>query len=281
MFRLDKEKDLCSWYFWLTLTYDDFWLPRTKSGDPCFDKSHCRKFFEHIRIKYRDQGITFKHFLVSEYGGNGTKRPHYHCLLMVYAPQSMSLSDQWKCRQEMNEYLVHKAWKYGFVNEKSFHGRVIRYLTKYCCKPEIIGEFHEMSPFALISPGIGEGYVQSLTAERIAQFKKSGDFTVRYGTGKTELPRYIIDKILPCSTEKLIKAAESGKKDEYLDILNNRNIRFKANCRKAQLQQSRIESNFKSNDQSFDTYAYLRYLQSNRDYAYEEFRTKIKRRKDL
>ena len=149
MFRLDKEREFCSFYFWLTLQYDPDHVPRTNSGDMCFDKKHCRLFFEHIRIKYRESGINFKHFLVSEYGGKATKRPHYHCLLMVYCPDDLSLPEMYKIRHEMRDYLVDGAWKYGHVTEKSFHGRVIRYLTKYCCKPEIVGDYHEMSPFTL------------------------------------------------------------------------------------------------------------------------------------
>ena len=68
MFRLDQERDSSSWYYWLTLQYDEDHVPRLSSGEYCFSKDHCRAFFEHIRIKYREFGITFKHFLVSEYG---------------------------------------------------------------------------------------------------------------------------------------------------------------------------------------------------------------------
>lgn len=283
MFRLDKEKEVCSWYFWLTLQYDPDHVPRTSSGDMCFDKKHCRAFFEHIRIKYRESGITFKHFLVSEYGGNATKRPHYHCLLMIYAPDNMSLSEKYKINREMRDYLIHKAWKYGHVTEKAFHGRVLRYLTKYCCKPEIVGDYHEMPPFALISPGIGAKYLESLSADRIDQMINSRDFTAWYGNKKINLPRYHLDKILPASKQKAIESYLNGDYDTFDQIMVNRRIRQEANLKHAELSAAKIESNFKSNSDltGFDTYRYLRYLQSNRDYEYQQFTTKIRQRKDL
>lgn len=283
MFRLDKERETCSWYYWLTLQYDPDHVPRMPSGDMCFDKKHCRAFFEHIRIKYRESGITFKHFLVSEYGGNATKRPHYHCLLMVYAPETLSLSQKYKINREMREYLIHKAWKYGHVTEKSFHGRVLRYLTKYCCKPEIVGDYHEMSPFALISPGIGAKYLESLSPDRIDQMIKNRDFSARYGAGKIHLPRYYLDKILPASKQKAVEADLNGDSDTFDLIISNRHIRQEINSKLAEQSARKLESNFKINSDlvDFDTYKYLRYLKSNRDYEYQQFKTKIRQRKDL
>lgn len=283
MFRLDKEKEFCSFYYWLTLQYDPDHVPRKPSGDMCFDKKHCRLFFEHIRIKYRESGITFKHFLVSEYGGNGTKRPHYHCLLLVYCPVHLNLADQFKLNREMRDYLIHQAWKYGHVTEKAFHGRVLRYLTKYCCKPEIVGDYHEMSPFTMISSGIGEKYLESLSKDRINQIKSSGDFTVRYGSGKIQLPRYYLDKILPSSRADREKALEENNLERFKELNQNWYIRRSSNRRLASLQASKLEQQFKINDDliGFDTSKYLRLSESNRDYAYEEFKTKIRQRKDL
>lgn len=281
MFRLDKEKDLCSWYYWLTLQYDQDHVPKTISGDLCFDKSHCRKFFEHTRIKYRELGITFKHFLVSEYGGNGTHRPHYHCLLMVYCPDHFDLKQKFEINREMRDYLIHQAWKYGHVTEKGFHGRVLRYLTKYCCKPELVGDYHEMPPFTLISPGIGEGYLAKLSSDRLDQIRETGDFSVRYGSGIITLPRYLQEKIMPSSLDKFRKALDSRDYELSQAILNNRSIKRKRAKELVNQDLKKFENQFNNKDFGLDIYRYLRLAKSNRDYEYQQFKTKIQQRKDL
>ena len=164
-FRLDQEKDKCSFYFWLTLQYSDAFVPRLEDGEMCFSKEHCRQFFEKIRKRYQEKRgnlaqFKFKHFLVSEYGPNSTHRPHYHLLLLVYS--DLPLAKVYKVRCEMKDYILHEAWPYGYVTEKSFHGRVLSYLTKYCTKPELIGEKHTMKPFTLISRGIGLSFIDDL-----------------------------------------------------------------------------------------------------------------------
>ena len=159
MFRLDQEKENCSFYYWLTLQYDDEHVPR-EAGEMVFSKKHCREFFEKLRRRYSDKGITFKHFLVSEYGPNSTHRPHYHCLLMVYLQGNFEETRFYQ--SEIKDFILTEAWPHGHVTEKSFHGRVLRYLTKYCCKPEMIGQYHRMKPFTLISRGIGLSYLESV-----------------------------------------------------------------------------------------------------------------------
>lgn len=191
-FRLDQERDNCTFYFWLTLQYDDDHVPKDH-GEMCFSKAHCHKFFEKLRLRYRDSGHTFKHFLVSEYGPNGTHRPHYHCLLMVY--NEYNLAQNYEVKREMKDFILSVAWPYGHVTEKGFHGRVLRYLTKYCTKPELIGDYHRMKPFTLISRGIGLSYLDSLSDYQKQQMIEKHDFSVRYGSGKIQLPRYYTDKI--------------------------------------------------------------------------------------
>lgn len=271
MFRLDQERESCSFYYWLTLQYDEEHVPK-KDGEYCFDKSHCRKFFEKLRQLYRKQKIGFKHFLVSEYGPNGTHRPHYHCLLMVYAPEDISIKDTYELRTEMRDYLLHKAWPYGYVCEKSFHGRVLSYLTKYCCKPELVGDFHKMKPFTLISQGIGLNLLSTLGDARIERMKEKLDFTLLYNGSKIKLPRYYVQKIAPHSVQDLISADSI---DEYLEISERRR-------RLSRMQSDLSLNRLQKIQNEFGSYAsYREALKSNRDYAYDEFKSKIKKRKNL
>lgn len=212
-FRLDQEKDVCAFYYWLTLQYDEDHVPHLENGEMCFSKEHCRSFFEKLRKRYEPNGYKFKHFLVSEYGPTSTHRPHYHCLLMVYSDKP--LHELYLARKEMKEFIIEKAWENGHVTEKSFHGRVLTYLTKYCCKPELLGQKHTMQPFTLISRGIGLSYLDKLSDERKRQMIEKLDFTVHYGKSKIQLPRYYVDKIMPHSAQLERDYLSSGDWDSY------------------------------------------------------------------
>lgn len=266
MFRLDQEKEFCSFYLWLTLQYDPEHVP-VKDGEMCFSKEHCRGFFEKLRKKYGLEGTTFKHFLVSEYGPNGTKRPHYHCLLLVY--NDKSLADNYLFKQELKQFIFDKAWTYGHVTEKGFHGRVLRYLTKYCCKPELIGDYHRMKPFTLISKGIGLDYLKTLPKKQIEQMKESLNFTVYYGSSKIQLPRYYVDKILPHSLEDLRKCETQ---DQRLELRKTR---------RALQERNKLAFNQFHVDYERDPYLFIKSKENNRLAKTQEFISKIKSRKDL
>lgn len=277
-FRLDQERESCSWYYWLTLQYDEDHVPHIEnSSEYCFSKQHCREFFEKLRKRYNS--VKFKHFLVSEYGPNGTHRPHYHCLLLVYSKDPIKL--QIEMREEMKDFILNVAWPNGHVTEKSFHGRVLRYLTKYCTKPELIGEKHTMKPFTLISKGIGISYLDKLPAKQLDQMKQSLDFTVRYGSGFIQLPRYYVDKILPHSMEDLRKVTPTKNLDrlsswtEYNKLVE---VRTSLANRQNLLVSQRVN---KLLQQNLDPIEEIRFREISRNAVYDNFRSKLKSRKDL
>ena len=277
MFRLDQEKDSAKFYFWLTLTYSDDHVPRFEDGEMCFSKDHCRDFFEKIRKRYAKHGHTFKHFLVSEYGPEATHRPHYHCLLMVY--NDFKPEFNFLVRKEMRDFLIHDCWRYGHVQEKAYHGGVLRYLTKYCCKPELTGEYHRMNPFTLISRGIGLSLLDRIPEDHKKQMIDKLDFTYSYNGGKIQLPRYYVDKILPHSKQDLREAmiAEDWQKYDYLtavrnDLQKKHNLLYGA----AHAALSKIDD--------FDYDAFEKYRSSkkdSRDYQFAIFRSKLKKRKNF
>ena len=277
MFRLDQEKDNCSFYFWLTLQYSDEFVPRFPDGEMCFSKDHCHGFFEKLRKRYVKQGLTFKHFLVSEYGPNATHRPHYHCLLMVYSDRS--LHDQFILRNELKDFLIHKAWPYGHVTEKTFHGRVLRYLTKYCLKPELLGQYHTMKPFTLISRGIGLSLLDRIPEHHLKQMVENLDFTYRYGLGKIQLPRYYVDRILPHSLEDLRNSIPEDPSGDWSDYDKLKSIREKLAAKNnAKVLQRTLQSVRKYSSDPFkqtkDHFASI-------DYEMDKFRSIVKLRKDL
>ena len=269
-FRLDQEREACSFYFWLTLQYSDEYVPHDEqTGEMCFSKKHCRDFFEKIRKRYSN--YKFKHFLVSEYGPHSTHRPHYHCLLLCYSNKSLKelINDQ----TEMRDFLINKAWTYGYVFQKSFHGRVLSYLTKYCCKPEVIGQFHKMKPFTLISKGIGLNYLENMSERQKQQMIKSLDFTVRYGSGKIQLPRYYVDKIVPHSLQNLKDAIDTP---DYETISS---IRRRLGAQ--QTDYARRSYNDSLQKYNGDVYAENRSKEIMREATWSNFKSKVKNRKDL
>lgn len=284
MFRLDQEKENCKFYFWITLQYSDEYVPRIKDShlsdiaeDPnemCFSKEHCRQFFERLRKRYcKKNGSTFKHFLVCEYGPNSTHRPHYHLLLMVY--NDLDLATNFHIRKEMREYIIHDAWDYGHVTEKSFHGRVLAYLTKYCTKPELLGQNHTMKPFTLISRGIGLCLLDKIPEKQKSQMIENLDFTYRYGSGKIQLPRYYVDRILPHSLEDLRKATPTKylkRRSSWSEFDRISDIR-----RRLAEKQSVLSKAYGIKREDED------YIQRKDriDYELSKFKSKIKMRKDL
>lgn len=282
MFRLDQEKENCSFYFWITLTYADEFLPRIKNylppphedpNETCFSKTHCREFFERLRKRYaRKNGSKFKHFLVCEYGPNETHRPHYHLLLMVY--NDFDLSKNFKLRKEMRDFIIHDAWSYGNVKEKPFHGGVLSYLTKYCCKPDLINLKRTMKPFTLISPGIGECLLDKITEKHKQQMIDKLDFTYRYGRSKIQLPRYYVDKILPHSLQDLRNAIPSDPLDpaNWKEYDRIKDIRSRLADRQSALAKKEAITHF---DEDYEV------MNNRRNYEFTKFVERAKRRKNF
>ena len=277
MFRLDQEKDNSKFYFWLTLTYSDDHVPRFNDGEMCFSKVHCRDFFEKIRKRYEKHGHKFKHFLVSEYGPEATHRPHYHCLLMVY--NDFTPEQNFLVRKEMREFLIHDCWRYGHVQEKAYHGGVLKYLTKYCCKPELSGEQHTMSPFTLISRGIGLSLLDRIPDAHKKQMIDRLDFTYSYNGGKIQLPRYYVDRILPHSLQDVRDSIISGDWESFEKLKDIRNrLQQKQNYKSIRAHADLL--NIDSFDfDGFNKYEFIK--NDTRAYQFAEFRSKLKRRKNL
>ena len=126
--------------YFLTLTYNDDNLPCMTFPDGskqlCFYKRHIHNFIKYLRIQLKKRGYPYKdikYLICSEYGKNGTERPHYHPLL--FFPKRIP----WKVLFDLKDGVIIKAWHYGFVvcSKMGFEVRScrgIRYATKYVCK---------------------------------------------------------------------------------------------------------------------------------------------------
>lgn len=197
-FRLEQEKQASSYLHWLTLQYDPQHVPKTKNGELCVSKEDCRTFFERMRKAFPQ--LKFKHFLVSEYGPQ-TYRPHYHCILFVKS-QNADVRFLLDMKKQTSDY-IRKAWNFGYVCEKHYHNNVYFYVTKYCCKPELIGFTPEVKPFTLVSRGIGEEFLAKLDVQKLIETE---NFRVSFRGSAMELPRYYKQKLLPSSNWSPIKS---------------------------------------------------------------------------
>lgn len=190
-FRLEKEVLVSDIAFWLTLQYDDEHLPRS-NGIPCVSKDHCINYFHKLRrwIKNNDLKVTFKYFLVSEYGPQ-TLRPHYHALLLFKLP-GLAFESMLELRQTLYEQCKTR-WYHGHVQESLFHSGVIKYLSKYVFK-DALSHLYPVPTFRLISKGIGEEYLKKLDLQGLIRD------CWRDPSGL--VPRYYRDKILPLTPNK-------------------------------------------------------------------------------
>lgn len=76
--RLMKEYNLHDRSSFLTLTYQDSSLPKTRSKLPTLNLEHTQLFMKRLRKRFSPASLRF--FLCGEYG-ESTLRPHYHLIL--------------------------------------------------------------------------------------------------------------------------------------------------------------------------------------------------------
>lgn len=184
-FRLEQEVLVSDLALWLTLQYDEQHLPRS-NGIPVVSRKHCVNYLHKLRryIKVCDLKVTLKYFLVSEYGPL-TLRPHYHVLFLFRLPQK-TLDELLELRQILYE-ACKSRWYHGHVQASLFHKGVIKYLSKYVFKSTQEG--YPLTPFRLISKGIGECFLKYIDLDGIIR----DCWRVPQGI----LPRYYRDKLLP------------------------------------------------------------------------------------
>ncbi len=162
--------------YFVTLTYDDFHVPKSYYPDPETGEAHtsltlCKRDFQlwmkRLRKKFSDDKIRF--FACGEYGGE-TKRPHYHAIVF-----GLHLSDlvKYKTVREGDSYYtyynsdsIQDTWPNGFVvvGEVTWEScaYVARYVTKkltglqseFYEKFNLVPEFSDMSR----RPGIARQY---------------------------------------------------------------------------------------------------------------------------
>lgn len=149
------SSDVSSWIKrWRTNCY------RMRSRDFGLTISDIKKSkdYEHLKPK-------FSYFICSEYGPNGTHRPHYHGLLFTDMPRRYvaSLFNDWR---KNFGYVKISSLAYRNVGETNMASSAANYVSKYCCKGEFASRIEDIEHglcnpcFTLVSNGYGLGYIE-------------------------------------------------------------------------------------------------------------------------
>lgn len=163
--------------YFITLTFNDMYLPRSPTITKETLSPYIRKFLERIR---KSCGKSVRHWIVSEYGDD-THRLHFHGFL-INIPFPV--------------YKLEKFWKYGFVSYKKITKKRITYCTNYLTKmSRDIIEHPKERQFVFTSPGIGKRFcVDPINIKSSVQFDTCVPF-VYLGTHPFAMPRYYRKKI--------------------------------------------------------------------------------------
>lgn len=188
--RMKEEEKHSGQCFFITLTYDDVFLPYmytntfggysqnysvaypNKADDyPTLVKSDVQKFMKRLR-----KHIKTRFFLCGEYGSH-TIRPHYHVCLFPQSDYSQGFIDD----------IIRKCWTLGFVTVSLLNESRMAYCAKYLVKGGKYPE-HSVKPFCLMSnkPGIGASYIDMQTYN----YHLTHPFLVKPGGFRQRMPRY-------------------------------------------------------------------------------------------
>lgn len=190
LFRLQQEEKISSSAYFLTLTYDDKYVPKSIRGYSTLDKRDVQLYFKTLRNDIKKNYPSFSgkivYYAVGEYGSI-TARPHYHAIVFN-VPSEEIFINAWRSS-------VTKESK-GFVKVGRITGARVSYTLKYISKEAKPKEWYKdrQREFSLMSKGIGKNYLTEATV-RYHKGDISMSRIVLPGGYKIPLPRYFKNKI--------------------------------------------------------------------------------------
>lgn len=220
-FRLDKEKLFSTSALFITLTYDNAFLPLDENGLAHVSKRDCQTFLKRLRFnvsyemkKLGKEPPTLRYFLASEYGAR-TLRPHYHLLLFNFPIYDLPPYET-----------ILKSWKLGLVQVGPLRDGGAAYAAKYIMHPLDDLPKALKRPFSLMSrrPGLGVAF---LTDNQKRYFNENKTYVTKLSGGRiVPLPRYYRSKIFDEETLREISDSVVENAKSVVDA------RFNRDCRK-------------------------------------------------
>lgn len=219
-FRLMME-DKRSWSsYFITLTYDDGMIARSKNGYLSLSIDDVQKWMKRVRkahaavynhtdVNADNYAAPLKYYLVGEYGGK-YKRPHYHVILfnadlnLMYSKKDLQI---WKfVTDPIAKGKLHidcLQWRrdnkfIGFSSVGTVSGASVGYVLKYMTKPRwkpMHKNDDRHREFSLMSKGLGDNYLSD--AVKKWHVKNLADrMYLQIDNGKKiAMPRYYKQKI--------------------------------------------------------------------------------------
>lgn len=229
--RLTYEQSQAESSYFITLTYRDADCPCDDAGQMIVYKPDVQKLHMDLRKRFQmgefldtslvpfggapvrvslDSNIKFKYYLVSEYGPEGA-RPHYHGIYFNLPRDRYTV-----------EELFKSVWRRGFIEVDPCTPRAISYVTKYLVNHHLCPNPDVPRPFALMSKGLGEGYV-----EKFGDWHRADPANRLYcpdhGT-KTTMPRYYRDKIFSDEDKTLYQEKIRKKYDDFVRLTDGMSL---------------------------------------------------------
>lgn len=207
----------------LTLTYNDHYLPKDKS----LDKRHMQLFFKRLR-KYHHynnpDAPKLKYYMCGEYGGN-TNRPHYHAIVF-----GLDFADKRKHNkgkrgdQIYTSAKLNELWGMGYCWIGSATRQSAGYVARYCLKKvngeravehyqtvnTETGEISQVIPeYMACSQGIGLAHFEQYHAQMYLR-----DSCIVEGK-ETPIPKYY-DRKLESINPTLMEHIKNRRKEKAL-----------------------------------------------------------------
>jgi len=129
--RIMHEVSMHAQSCFITLTYDNYHLPKTDKGHATLEHRDFQLFMKALRKRF--SGTTIKFFMCGEYGNLG--RPHYHAILFGvdfndrnfagHSPSGFSYD---------SSNILSDIWKRGFVSVGKVTFESAAYVARYILK---------------------------------------------------------------------------------------------------------------------------------------------------
>lgn len=178
-FRFERHTREYPLAWFVTLTYDDTYVPVSDNGYMTLRKKDVQDFLK--RLRKSKPGLKISYYAIGEYGDD-TKRPHYHAII-------------WNVGSEA----IRKAWGKGFVTVAPVSGARYMYVAKYMLKP--VSEELEKLPLwdgekekVLCSNCIGMEYLKNEQTRRMIENLELDHVVMENGI-KLPLPNYYKEKV--------------------------------------------------------------------------------------
>lgn len=206
--RLEHEYLFSDSAQFITLTYNDHHIPRTKEGYQTLHKKHLQDYIKRLRndhVKYVSELLNIskkevkhrvkplRYYAVGEYGSK-TRRPHYHLILF-----NMDIA---------NLAPITNQWKAGFTDVGTVTAASINYVTKYMFKQFNRKTDKRTPPFSIMSKGrkdtpygiIGHAYLDNYGIHHI----QSESLEVRDQNGSLRrLPKAYLHRLFTNKEDRL------------------------------------------------------------------------------